>query len=78
MPQAEAIIQEIQREAMEYNRVYVGGVHKDLSQDDIKSVFEAFGVIVGCEMAPTVVEGRHKGYGFLEFESVQSAQDAIK
>jgi len=77
MPQAEAIIQEIQREAMEYNRVYVGGVHKDLSQDDIKSVFEAFGVIANCEMAPTVVEGRHKGYGFIEFESVQSAQDAI-
>jgi len=77
MPQAQAVIEEIQQEALEYNRVYVGGVHKDLTQDDIKSVFEAFGAIRNCELAQTVVEGRHKGYGFIEFDTTQATQDAI-
>jgi len=77
MPQAQTIIEEIQRDALNYNRVYVGGIHKDLSTDDIKSVFEAFGQIKTCELAPTLVEGRHKGYGFIEYENLQSCQDAI-
>jgi len=77
MPQAQTIIEEIQRDALNYNRVYVGGIHKDLSTDDIKSVFEAFGQIKSCELAPTLVEGRHKGYGFIEYENLQSCQDAI-
>jgi len=77
MPQAQTIIEEIQRDALNYNRVYVGGIHKDLSTEDIKSVFEAFGQIKTCELAPTLVEGRHKGYGFIEYENLQSCQDAI-
>jgi len=77
MPQAQTIIEEIQRDALNYNRVYIGGIHKDLSTDDIKSVFEAFGQIKTCELAPTLVEGRHKGYGFIEYENLQSCQDAI-
>jgi len=77
MPQAQQVIEEIQQEALEYNRVYIGGVHKDLGQDDIKSVFEAFGSIRGCDLAETVVPGRHKGYGFIEFDTLQATQDAI-
>ena len=78
MPQAQAIIEEIQREALNhYNRVYIGGVHKDLTVEDIKSVFEAFGKIKSCELAPTTVAGRHKGYGFIEYDNIQSCQDAI-
>ena len=77
MPQAQAIIEEIQREALNYNRVYVGGVHKDLSVDDIQSVFEAFGKIRACDLAPASVPGRHKGFGFIEYDSIQSCQDAI-
>ena len=37
------------------NRVYIGGIHKDLSVEDIKSVFEAFGKIKTCELAPSMV-----------------------
>ena len=77
MPQAQAIIEDIQRDALNYNRVYIGGIHKDLSVDDIKSVFEAFGKIKTCDLAPTMVEGRHKGYGFIEYDTLQSCQDSI-
>ena len=28
MPQAQSIIEEIERESLNYNRIYVGGIHK--------------------------------------------------
>ena len=77
MPQAQAIIEEIQRDALNYNRVYIGGIHKDLSVEDIQSVFEAFGKIRSCDLAPASVPGRHKGFGFIEYDSIQSCLDAI-
>ncbi|XP_078587085.1 poly(U)-binding-splicing factor PUF60-like isoform X4 [Branchiostoma floridae x Branchiostoma japonicum] len=77
MPQAQPIVEQLTEEAKHHNRIYVSSVHPDLSADDIKSVFEAFGKIKSCELAPDAVTGKHKGYGFLEYEKPQSAQDAI-
>jgi len=77
MPQAQSIIEDIEREATDYFRIYIGGIHKDLGQDDIKSVFEAFGSVKHCELAPAGLDGKHKGYGFLEYDNLQSCLDAI-
>lgn len=41
------------------------------------SVFEAFGRVQSCTLAPDTMPGKHKGYGFLEYENQQSATDAI-
>ena len=41
------------------------------------SVFEAFGRVHSCALAPDTMPGKHKGYGFLEYENQQSATDAI-
>jgi len=76
MPQAQAIIEDIQRDAQNYNRVYIGGIHKDLSVEDIKSVFEAFGKIKTCDLVPGI-DRKHKGYGFIEYETIQSCVDSI-
>lgn len=43
--QAQTVIDEITEEANYYNRIYIASVHQDLSETDIKSVFEAFGKI---------------------------------
>jgi len=77
MPQAQGCIDEIQLEAKNYNRIYISSIHKDLSEEDIRSVFSAFGVIKSCFLAGVGVPGRHKGYGYLEYETLQSAQDSI-
>uniref|UniRef100_T1IIT5 RRM domain-containing protein n=1 Tax=Strigamia maritima TaxID=126957 RepID=T1IIT5_STRMM len=77
MPQAQPIIEQIMEEAKSYNRIYVASVHQDLSEDDIKSVFEAFGKIKACKLSPSTIPGKHKGYGFIEYETTQAAQDAI-
>jgi len=77
MPQAQACIDEIQREARQHNRIYISSIHKDLSDEDIRSVFSAFGIIKGCDLASAGVPGRHKGYGYIEYDTLQSAQEAI-
>jgi poly(U)-binding-splicing factor PUF60 len=77
MPQAAPIIEQLQHEAKSYNRIYVASIHQDLSEQDIQSVFEAFGKIKSCKLAQSQYPGRHKGYGFIEYETDQSSLDAI-
>ena len=77
MPQAQSIIDEIQEEAKQYNRIYISSIHLDLTEDDIKSVFEAFGPIRTCKLAQGITQNRHRGYGFIEYESGQAAIEAI-
>ncbi|XP_072911333.1 poly(U)-binding-splicing factor PUF60-like isoform X3 [Hemitrygon akajei] len=75
--QAQPIIDQLAEEARAFNRIYVASVHPDLSDDDIKSVFEAFGKIKSCTLARDPTTGKHKGYGFIEYEKAQSSQDAV-
>ncbi|XP_036940438.1 poly(U)-binding-splicing factor PUF60a isoform X1 [Acanthopagrus latus] len=75
--QAQPIIDQLAEEARAFNRIYVASVHPDLSDDDIKSVFEAFGKIKSCMLAREPSTSRHKSYGFIEYEKAQSSQDAV-
>uniref|UniRef100_A0A8C2GFR8 Poly-U binding splicing factor a n=1 Tax=Cyprinus carpio TaxID=7962 RepID=A0A8C2GFR8_CYPCA len=75
--QAQPIIDQLAEEARAFNRIYVASVHPDLSDDDIKSVFEAFGRIKSCSLARDPTTGKHKGYGFIEYDKAQSSQDAV-
>lgn len=43
----------------------------------IRSVFEAFGPITYCKLAYGASAHKHKGYGFIEYETLQSALEAI-
>ncbi|XP_023648746.1 poly(U)-binding-splicing factor PUF60a isoform X1 [Paramormyrops kingsleyae] len=75
--QAQPIIDQLAEEARAFNRIYVASVHPDLSDEDIKSVFEAFGRIKSCTLARDPTTGKHKSYGFIEYDKAQSAQDAV-
>ncbi|XP_052101830.1 poly(U)-binding-splicing factor PUF60-like isoform X1 [Mytilus californianus] len=78
MPQAQPIIEQLAEEAKNYNRIYIASIHQDLTEDDIKSVFEAFGNILTCEICKDPTKpGKHKEYGFIEYDSSQAAQDAV-
>lgn len=41
------------------------------------SVFEAFGPIIYCKLAQGSSGHKHKGYGFIEYETAQAANEAI-
>jgi len=78
MPQAQPIIEQLSQEAKNFNRIYITSIHTDLTENDIKSVFEAFGKIKNCELAPDPnKQGKHRGYGFIEYETNQAAADAV-
>ncbi|CAF4646396.1 unnamed protein product, partial [Rotaria magnacalcarata] len=51
MPQAQPIIDQLTEEAKNYNRIYIASIHPDLTENDIQSVFEAFGKIKTCTLA---------------------------
>jgi len=77
VPQAAPWIEQILEEARQYARIYASSIHPDLTEVDIKSVFEAFGVVTECALTPDQLTGKHKGYGFIEYSTQQSANDAI-
>jgi len=60
------------------NRIYVGSIHWDLTAEDIKTVFEAFGPVKSCVLMPNPETGKHKGYGFVEYEDSKAAEEAIQ
>jgi poly(U)-binding-splicing factor PUF60 len=60
MPQAQPIIDMIMSEAINYHRIYVASVHPDLTEQDLKSVFKAFGEISKCQLAKQPTGGRHR------------------
>ncbi|EEC06737.1 RNA-binding protein, putative, partial [Ixodes scapularis] len=77
MPQAAPILDQIMEEAKTYNRIYIASVHQDLTEADIQSVFEAFGKIRTCKLVPSSTPGKHKEYGFIEYETNVGANEAI-
>jgi len=78
MPQSMPIVEQLVRDSQKSNRIYVSSIHADLSLDDVKSVFGAFGAIVSVQLRPCAITGNHAGYGFIEFETVQAANDAVQ
>ena len=60
MPQAQPIIDQLTTEAKNYRCIYIASVHQDLSEQDVQSVFEAFGTIKSCTLVRDVQTGKHK------------------
>ncbi|XP_022666807.1 poly(U)-binding-splicing factor PUF60-like isoform X2 [Varroa jacobsoni] len=78
MHQAAPILEQILEDAKQSSRIYIASIHQDLSETDIHSVFEAFGKIKSCKLAPgTLPHEKHREYGFIHYETNQAASDAI-
>ncbi|TPP61901.1 Poly U-binding-splicing factor half pint [Fasciola gigantica] len=77
-PQAGPLETELRSDAKTRSRVYIASIHPELSESDIKTVFEAFGKVEGCTLYPDPkYPGRHRGFGYIEFESEESAISAV-
>jgi len=79
MGQAEHFITQFAQEAARYNRIYIANVHKNLNDEEIKSVFEAYGRVLSCSLVrdPDLPE-EHCGYGYVEYESPEPMDEAAK
>jgi len=60
------------------NKIYVGSVPYNVTEGHLEDVFKAFGKVLSISLIPNAETGQHKGYGFVEYEKVESAMEAIK
>lgn len=83
MPQAAPIIQQIQEECKKRNRIYVSNIHPDLTERELAEVFDPFGQVKLCKLAMTPpsaelsTNAAHKGYGFIEYNTEEEANEAL-
>jgi len=78
VPQAQPIIDMVMCEARSCHRIYVASVHPELTEQDLRSVFEAFGQITKCQLARHVSGKGHRGFGYMEFGTAQSVKEAVE
>ncbi len=58
-------------------KLYVGNLSYDMSQDDLRAMFEEHGTVDSAQIIMDRETGRSKGFGFVEMASEDEAQAAI-
>ena len=57
--------------------IYVGNLSFDVTEDDLRSAFEAFGKVDTVNIIKDRESGRPKGFGFVEMSSGEEAKQSI-
>ncbi|KAG2298205.1 hypothetical protein Bca52824_034677 [Brassica carinata] len=57
-------------------RLYVGSLHVNMSEDDLRKVFESFGSVELVQV-PRDETGHCKGFGFIQFARLEDARNAL-
>lgn len=58
--------------------IYVGNIAYTMTVDDLKELFQAYGNVSGVKIITDKQSGRSKGYGFIEMDNDQDAENAIR
>lgn len=61
----------------ENKKLYVGNLPYKVTSDELKSVFSEFGEIVDAVVISERDSGRSKGFGFVEFNTIEEAKKAV-
>jgi len=59
-------------------QLYVGSLHFNLTESDIKQVFEPFGELEFVDLHRDPVTGRSKGYAFVQYKRGEDAKMALE
>merc|ERR1712216_390053 len=57
--------------------LYIGGLDETLDEKALHNVFNLFGDIKDIVVPRDVYSGKHRGFGFVEFEEIEDAKAAI-
>ena len=58
-------------------KIYVGNLSYDVTEEELRQEFEAFGGVESVSIITDKYSGRPKGFGFVEMASVSEGQAAI-
>ena len=58
-------------------KLYVGNLSYSTTDEDLRALFAQVGPVVSASVITDRATGRSKGFGFVEMETTQAAQDAI-
>jgi len=58
--------------------IYIGNLPFNLGEEDLKEIFEEYGEVASAKIISDKMTGRSKGFGFVEMEDDDSANNAIK
>ncbi len=58
-------------------KIYVGNLSFEVTQDELRQEFEAFGEVASVDVITDKYSGRSKGFGFVEMPTVSEGQAAI-
>ena len=58
--------------------IYVGNLSSEITEDDLKEAFEAFGQLETVKVIKDKFNGKPRGYGFVEMPSTDEARSAIE
>jgi hypothetical protein len=57
--------------------IYVGNLSWNMSDDDLMNLFTQFGTVTSAKILKDKMNGRSKGFGFVEMEDAEAAKAAI-
>ncbi len=57
--------------------IYVGNLSYDVSEEDLRQAFQAFGQVSSATILKDKYSGQPKGFGFVEMPSAEEARSAI-
>lgn len=57
--------------------IYVGNLHFDLNEEELKKVFEEYGEVTMVKIIIDKATGRSRGFGFVEMANDDDAKKAI-
>jgi len=58
-------------------KIYVGNLSYEVTEEDLRQEFAAFGEVTSVSIITDKYSGRPKGFGFVEMASVSEGQAAI-
>ena len=62
---------------MNSNKLYVGGLPYEVTDDRLQELFSAHGTVESARVITDRMTGRSRGFGFVEMSSQEEAQQAI-
>ncbi|MCK4464881.1 MAG: RNA-binding protein [Bacteroidales bacterium] len=57
--------------------IYVGNLHYNVTEDELKEIFKGYGEVVSSKIITDKYSGRSKGFGFIEMSNDSEAKEAI-